>query len=148
MKTLAALVLLFTFPLIVAQRKGISLTYEPVNQGLGARFDLAAREYGGYFQASAGSYYTWGRKVINRHIKISFGPVWYLKTKQHSFQNTLFAGICGHYYNGVRQSFPPLTLSRLSFEFGVESIYRRRFKFGAAYDPVKSEIQPHIGFMF
>jgi len=133
---------------LCAQRKGISLQYEPLNKGAGLRFDLEAGKHGGYLVAATGNYHMYGQKVINRHVKITAGFVWYLKTYDRTWQNTLFAGISGHRYTGVTRVLPPLALSMLSAEAGMECLYRRKYKFGAAYDPLKGEVAVHVGLMF
>ena len=142
-------ILLF-FPLLCEAQNTIYLTLQPIDLGVGVRYDRKVNDYGIYTSVAYGNYYVFPEVTIKNHVRVVVGALYYTKTD----------GISRFYYGaGVvysRFDKPSFTIYDLSpkvympltFEVCVNTLIKRKWAVGLRYDFIKNESAIDFGIYF
>lgn len=146
MKILRIGVFLILISLSVSAQTTVSLSFAPVDLGVGVRIDQQMRDNGVYFSALYGNY-AFCECYIKDHVKVSAGMIFTSPIIKGSY---LTAGICLHRYGRYR--LPDLypydrVLCPLSYEVGAGTKLGR-INVAFRIDPHKWDSAIDIGFTF
>jgi hypothetical protein len=131
----------------------IYVSVQPVNKGLGIRYDKFFNKFGSYVALSNKNEFKWKDKdsdyYIKDHIKLTTGLLYKLPAfKPEEYQNYIGIGLI---YNNYGETLVPLNsivLNTWSFELSTNIKIYDIFNIGIRYDPIKSESTLDFGYSF
>jgi hypothetical protein len=141
--------ILFLLPSVLsAQTNTISIVLQPVDLGIGLRYDKKIDNLGLYVSASYGNYSIDENTGIRNHIKSVIGALKYLPGKFNGHPlGYLSAGVSYSYYGNIQGYFSERTLQPVSMEFGCGVRFKKAMT-GFSYDPIKNESTLAFGINF
>ena len=149
MKKLIILILLFFSLQSFAQTGNIYLSLQPVDFGIGIRFDKKIFSNGFYLSYTRGSYGMGEGFYIHKHQKFTVGLLQYIS--QDEFPGSAFSiGLCYNTY-GNYNAPPNMTdkaLDKFSFELGAKTSFTKRLSIGLRYDFYRNESSVDLGINF
>lgn len=142
------LITIFVFCSIFArsQNHTLYIVFQPLDLGLGLRYDLCFNKIGFYTSVSYGSYYLYKMNGLRDHIKLTAGLM-ILYHKDFYF----IGGANYHYINAFNPSIDVINsriLDHWSFELGVTSVIFKKIKIGLRTDILKWEPCIDLGLIF
>jgi hypothetical protein len=144
---------------INAQKNALYVTFQPIDLGIGIRYDRHINhDMGLYSSLSWGNYKSMQLQdfsnqsfYIKNHYKVAFGMMLYLENKILLYENNIYfsLGVSYHIYGeheGVMCNENTVFLP-LSYEVGVGTKFKR-MNISVRYDMIKHESSFDIGFNF
>lgn len=147
MKTLI-FILLFVPLALFGQKNTISLVYQPVDAGVGIRYDREINRFGIYTTISHGEYRLGEGLKVKNHVKIAVGgliyiPSTYLDNVTHYYS----IGLTHHSYGEKTADLPEKVYYPYSIDL-CAGVQLRRISVGFGADFIKREGTVNMGFMF
>jgi hypothetical protein len=147
---IALILVLLAFGICNAQKNTLYVSLQPVDMGVGLRYDrVITKKIGVYSSIAYGNYRLPYEGYIKDHIRAVIGGLYYLKPDRYikpSFGIGLIYSYYGDRYITIAD-FEDSVLHPFSFELGINTKIRR-FAAGVRYDPVKNESAVDIGITF
>ena len=135
----------------VLKNNNLYLTFQPVDFGVGIRYDRKIDNVvGAYFSASYGKYRLPADGYIKDHLRFVLGGFKYMKPYNTSFPS-LGVGLVYSYYgeqNITLPEFPASALYPFSFELCMNTKCWNRFAIGLRFDFMKNESAIDVGLNF
>lgn len=132
------LLILLLFPFCLSAQVA-SLSYQPLDNGLGIKYDQYFGKAGVYISATKGNYKLPDR-FINSHYKLSSGVN--IKT----VNGYLGVGYCLHKFGATEGEFNSAAFEPVSFEYSV-GVVLDRVIVGVRNDFIRHELTVDIGFL-
>lgn len=141
------LILLFMPMALFGQKNTISLVYQPVDAGIGVRYDRQIKTFGVYTSISHGEYWLSEYEKVKNHVKFVIGgeifrESSYLDNVTHYFS----IGLSYHKYGEKTVSLPGRVYYPYSIDLGT-GVQMGRFSIGFGADFLKREGTVNIGFI-
>ena len=134
------LIAFFLLVSIICSGQGVSLSFQPVDIGLGVRYDHLFKNFGLYTSVSKGSYKVDDNIYIKDHYKISGG------IEVPTENGFISGGISYHKYGERKGDIRQMIFNPVSIEFGG-GVFIGRFVCSIRMDFVKWEPTIDIGFI-
>ena len=138
-------------PRTMGYANAIGITYQPIDNGFGIRYDRRISDIGFYVSASYGNYYMTGGRTIKNHVKTSLAMTKYFDYTENRKFKTLFSLAMSYHSYGEKKELymdlPMQVLFPISVDIGG-GVRINRFNSGFCYDFIKSEAVVNFGFCF
>jgi hypothetical protein len=150
MKTILIIIFL-TSGICYAQKNALYVTFQPVDFGVGLRYDRKITEdVGIYASGSYGKFRLPHGGYIKDHMRAVAGGLFYLKPYNNS-RPSFGVGLIYSYYGEryiTMPDFPDKAFDPISFELSFTTYCYRRFAIGIRFDFLKNESALDFGIRF
>jgi hypothetical protein len=134
------IIFLLLLPLNIYAQNTLSLILQPVDRGVGIKYDHYFKGTGIYLSGAYGNYKT-NDDYIKDHIRVAGGISAIIESAKVSF------GMVYHKYGEIHGEFTDITTDPVSFELGVGT-FKKWFNIGIRFDIIKYESCIDIGVNF
>jgi hypothetical protein len=143
---LTIVILLLLTLSLSAQKNIISVCLQPIDLGIGLKYDRQLKHVGVYVSASDGIYHMLRGTVHNYRIAAGLSTQLSPSIKSNPF---ISLGFVYHRYFRLDQllNIEKKTWKQYSFEFGISNKIER-FNIGVRYDPIRNESSIDFGYRF